>query len=788
MADLPPYVRRYSFADYQANKPRDPVPGLQIDKELDEIAARLKLSGKTAYELAVLNGFVGTQGQWLLSLAGPPGATGPAGPIGAIGPQGPQGLIGPQGPQGPIGLTGATGPAGPQGNQGAAGVTGPQGPIGLTGPAGPAGATGATGPVGPAGPQGAGVTIKGSVASPAALPTSGASLGDTYIMQNSGTGYAAGDGYVFTNSGTDSGPGNNWRNVGQIRGPQGPQGTTGATGPQGPQGATGVTGPQGPQGATGATGPQGPTGATGPQGPQGNPTTVNGKSGTSITLSAADVGAVNRGGDTMTGALIAPVQPRSVGSLDLTAKQDGGFIVGASVTAAKGWPVDAAFSHLLSAGSINDPNNFSLQLCGGSIYDNDDFYIRKTTNGNTPWRKLLHSGSVKIVTPGAYGTVGDGATDDKAALQALIDSVPDGTTLLFLSGRYRLSNSLVISNKSVALVAVGKGAVTFVCDAHGVYVATSSLLTRVHVEGFIWQRSASSSGAVGYYAINIVRPLNLTTCTELGPVVRGNSFIGQFSGSGASQPSYSTAWSIGVYLQGAWNSFVEDNYYRGKDGDYGGNMCYCTDHTTPLNFHRNICIFANAMLVFESGAFAEGLNATANEAVAVLDGFFLDDGGGAPQFRIIGNHVNAARFAVRAVNRPQGWVCDNLIYNWNNQGSGQGAGAYNFVGVQIEGSASRFTKIRHNGIFGFRRASGVTGSTTGIVAQASFGSLIEGNDIVECQNGLNGINSFIGRIYANHFELVTNTFVNVPAGSATRDNTVSNLDGNGNPNGTLTVL
>ncbi len=86
--------------------------------------------------------------------------------------------------------------------------------------------------------------------------------------------------------------------LGQIMGPQGPQGETGpvgpagpagergpagAVGPQGPQGErgpqglqgvkgdTGATGPQGLKGDTGATGPQGPKGDTGPQGATGSP-------------------------------------------------------------------------------------------------------------------------------------------------------------------------------------------------------------------------------------------------------------------------------------------------------------------------------------------------------------------------------------------------------------------------------------------------------------------------------------------------------------------------------------
>ena len=48
----------------------------------------------TAYEIAVANGFVGTEQQWLASLVGgqgPQGATGPAGSTGATGPQGPSG-------------------------------------------------------------------------------------------------------------------------------------------------------------------------------------------------------------------------------------------------------------------------------------------------------------------------------------------------------------------------------------------------------------------------------------------------------------------------------------------------------------------------------------------------------------------------------------------------------------------------------------------------------------------------------------------------------------------------
>ena len=53
--------------------------------------------GKSAYELAVLNGFSGTLTEWLASLVGPAGATGATG---ATGPQGPKGDKGDPGPAG----------------------------------------------------------------------------------------------------------------------------------------------------------------------------------------------------------------------------------------------------------------------------------------------------------------------------------------------------------------------------------------------------------------------------------------------------------------------------------------------------------------------------------------------------------------------------------------------------------------------------------------------------------------------------------------------------------------
>jgi hypothetical protein len=84
--------------------------------------------GQSAYQLAVANGFVGTESEWLDSLVGPIGPNGPQGPEGEsayevavangfVGTESQwlESLVGPIGPQGPEGLPGADGTDGTNG-------------------------------------------------------------------------------------------------------------------------------------------------------------------------------------------------------------------------------------------------------------------------------------------------------------------------------------------------------------------------------------------------------------------------------------------------------------------------------------------------------------------------------------------------------------------------------------------------------------------------------------------------------------------------------------------------
>ena len=198
--------------------------------------------GASAYEIAVENGFSGTEKEWLDSLIGSVGAIGPVGPKGDIGPIGPKGDKGDKGDPGVDGQPGVQGPKGEPGPKGAdfkysdftseqlAALKGPQGLQGPIGPVGP------QGPQGVKGDTGAGLTLMGEYNSFDELVTAHPTGegGDAYLIQ--------GEIWYWAEEN------NTWMNAGALQGPAGPQGVQGIQGVQGPQGETG---PQGPQGIRG---------------------------------------------------------------------------------------------------------------------------------------------------------------------------------------------------------------------------------------------------------------------------------------------------------------------------------------------------------------------------------------------------------------------------------------------------------------------------------------------------------------------------------------------------------
>ena len=101
--------------------------------------------GASAYEIAVKNGYIGTETEWLTSLKGETGAQGIQGEKGDTGAQGIQGIQGIQGEKGDKGDKGDKGEQGEQGIQGIQGIQGERGEKGEQGEKGEKGDTGESG-------------------------------------------------------------------------------------------------------------------------------------------------------------------------------------------------------------------------------------------------------------------------------------------------------------------------------------------------------------------------------------------------------------------------------------------------------------------------------------------------------------------------------------------------------------------------------------------------------------------------------------------------------------------
>ena len=106
------------------------------------------IAGKSAYQLALDSGFIGSFEEWRLSLVGPKGEQGIRGEEGPQGERGFTGLQGPQGMQGPRGFTGPKGERGLVGPQGLQGLKGDQGLQGIQGLKGDKGDKGDKGNIG----------------------------------------------------------------------------------------------------------------------------------------------------------------------------------------------------------------------------------------------------------------------------------------------------------------------------------------------------------------------------------------------------------------------------------------------------------------------------------------------------------------------------------------------------------------------------------------------------------------------------------------------------------------
>lgn len=192
---------------------------------------------------------------------------------------------------------------------------------------------------------------------------------------------------------------------------------------------------------------------------------------------------------------------------------------------------------------------------------------------------IVEAATFTVLNVKRYGAVGNGTTDDTAAIQAAIDAAPNsidsyerGGVLVFPSGIYKISNELRV-NKNLEIIGLGNatiiGNVSGALHKAGIYVGDATYLTqtskgyfRVDIKRLNFRLSGHNYDILNHG----VRTFRVEDCTlEYGQV-----------SSIETHGSWATSWVKGCEFQGGGsgalrildnsNAFhVESNRFAGYD-------------------------------------------------------------------------------------------------------------------------------------------------------------------------------------------------------------------------------
>jgi hypothetical protein len=386
------------------------------------------------------------------------------------------------------------------------------------------GGVGSTGPTGPAGPQG--------------------NTGATGQQGNTGA----------TGAGSTA------------PGPAGPQGNTGATGNQGNTGATGAgstaPGPAGPQGNTGATGNQGNTGATGNNGPTGLAGDIYKSTGTAgITLASLIAGS----GVTLTvpsGLAYSKVQTVLVAaglcqSFIGTVNNYSGVTLSLIINTITGTAYSNSWDVNLNGavgqrGDTGSQGPIGLQGNTGATGATGNVTLSGlsfTQSGSGAVARTIDNKLKDVFSVKDFGAVGDGITDDRAAIQAALGAMfglsgISSGTIYFPYGRYKINAALGYEpvNKDIKLL--GDNATIQWGSATGAGMLTLNGNTNyIHIEGIIFDANNTNSRIFQSYS---------GTQSTARIFINNCQFLNTFAT--AALPA-----SLGCYIEGGFESVTLTN-------------------------------------------------------------------------------------------------------------------------------------------------------------------------------------------------------------------------------------
>lgn len=331
-----------------------------------------------------------------------------------------------------------------------------------------------------------------------------------------------------------------------------------------------------------------------------------------------------------------------------------------------------------------------------------------------------------------YGAVGDGVTDDTAAIQAALTA--SGSVYL-PPGDYKVSATLT---RSGALSLRGAGTrrsrliFTSTATGNGITVtlgADSGIRQTCQVEDLAVLTQGYSAGSRGL-SITDATPADRYTPS----VILTNVAIGWLSSSSTS------GWGVGVYMDGCQGAFLNNVYINGKVGS-GGEPNY--DSTAGVQYTNAVAanphptefqIIGGSIKLVKDAITAddmEGLVVSQVQIVGVNRGVVAQATAAYPHVSVQNNHINASDGCILVSQMYEAMISGNLLYNQNSAATG----AY---GVTIAGAA-KFFSITGN----IYEVLNTSLSGNGVVVSSGSDGVIDSNVFRRC-NSVDGAQAGTG--------------------------------------------
>jgi hypothetical protein len=319
-----------------------------------------------------------------------------------------------------------------------------------------------------------------------------------------------------------------------------------------------------------------------------------------------------------------------------------------------------------------------------------------------------------------FGAVGDGVTDDTAAIQAAINAALVLKKALFIpAGDYLLSNKLTASTTSTSMriCGEGRGITTLVwtstaTSGGGLDITYSDSLFSPEVSDMSLYTKALGVGT----ALKITGPES-ASLTQFGAIVENLKIQGNNTAT--------NCWDIGIHFYTCWYIELQNINIKGQDDATSPFVQTCGIKLTSCQviFADRFTIFhvENGVLEAASGVATHGEGfAFANfEIVGVTNGIVLAADGNAPGTNIGPGHINAYAFGINLANQYQTSIHDMLMYKTHVSTS-------NFTCMQLVDCKSNH--IHDNEIHGSATATGDTlGIVVGGTTTSDFNSIHDNN-------------------------------------------------------------